>query len=435
MAEDIQFEMIDVDLDVQEILLTASQHDLAKLRQLIRANNVGAENPVNVKDPETGYTPLHAAIAACERDEGDESAQAAANRVNNNSNDDNAAKKEEEENPLAAARDTVKFLLQEGAIWNDLDNKNETPGCLARRLGLTELYELMVDAGVRAEMLLNYMEGYEKLEDDEGDDVEVIDADEVEKEETKETSDGPSTQEASTTTSEDTAAAAAAAAAAEPDVSNSRYLQSNLTFQNDRLLDDDQNGVMMAWETDIMAKTARKLLPREGLRVLNIGHGMGIVDGFFQDQNPTAHHIVEAHAEVVAEMKRKGWHEKPGVVIHEGRWQDILPTLVEQGIMFDAIYYDTFAESYAAFREFMSEQVIGLLEPTGLWGFFNGMGADRQISYDVYQKVMEMDVFEAGFDIEWEDIAVPQLEGEWSGVRRRYWVVDNYRLPVCKYMD
>jgi protein arginine N-methyltransferase 2 len=289
----------------------------------------------------------------------------------------------------------------------------------------------MVDAGVRAEMLLNYMDGYEKLEDDEDEDdeVEVIDRDEEEKEETKETSDERATQEASTSATEDSAAAA------NPDVSNSRYLQSNLTFQNDRLLDDDKNGVMMAWETDIMAKTARKLLPQEGLRVLNIGHGMGIVDGFFQDQKPTAHHIVEAHAEVVAEMKRKGWHEKSGVVIHEGRWQDILPSLVEQGIMFDAIYYDTFAESYAAFREFLAEQVIGLLEPTGLWGFFNGMGADRQISYDVYQKVVEMDVFEAGFDIEWEDIAVPHLEDEWSGVRRRYWVVDNYRLPVCKYMD
>lgn len=423
MAEDIQFEMIDVDLDVQEILLTASQHDLTKLRQLTRSNNVGAENPVNVKDPETGYTPLHAAIAACERDEDDEQASAP-NGVNGSGGE---KEEEEEKNPLAAARDTVKFLLQEGAIWNDLDNKNETPGCLARRLGLTELYELMVDAGVRAEMLLNYMEGYEMLEDDDEEEEEK----EGDQEETKETSDEPSTQEASTSATED----AAAAAATEPDVSNSRYLQSNLTFKNDRLLDNDQNGVMMAWETDIMAKTARKLLPQEGLRVLNIGHGMGIIDGFFQDQKPVAHHIVEAHAEVIAEMKQKGWHEKPGVVIHEGRWQDILPTLVAEGVMFDAIYYDTFAESYAAFREFLSEQVIGLLEPSGLWGFFNGMGADRQISYDVYQKVVEMDVFEAGFDIEWEDIAVPKLDGEWSGVRRPYWVVDNYRLPVCKYMD
>jgi protein arginine N-methyltransferase 2 len=46
-----------------------------------------------------------------------------------------------------------------------------------------------------------------------------------------------------------------------------------------------------------------------------------------------------------------------------------------------------------------------------------------------------MDLFEAGFDVEWEDIPVPKLEGEWEGVRRAYWVVDNYRLPLCRFMD
>ncbi|KAJ9242833.1 hypothetical protein DTO271D3_565 [Paecilomyces variotii] len=406
---------INVDIDVQEILLAASQHDVRKLRTLIRSNKV--PDPVNVKDPETGYSPLHAAIAACEPDE-----QPTNGEPNGVQADD--AGDEEQQKTLEEGRDTVKFLLQEGAIWNDLDLKNETPGCLARRLGLTDLYELMVDAGVRAELLLNRLEGYERLSDNgegnQGDDTaEVLD-----------TTAAPTAPAASEETSQE-----AGDSTSDPDVTSSRYLQSNLTFRNDRLLDEDQNGVMMAWESDIMAKSAKKLLPTPGLRVLNIGHGMGIVDGFFQEQSPAAHHIVEAHPEVVAEMKRKGWHEKPGVQIHQGRWQDILPTLVEQGETFDAIYYDTFAESYADFRDFMSEQVIGLLEPTGQFGFFNGMGADRQISYDVYQKVVEMDLFEAGFDVDWEEIQVPKLEGEWSGVRRPYWVVDNYRLPTCRYMD
>ncbi|OKL55616.1 Protein arginine N-methyltransferase 2 [Talaromyces atroroseus] len=415
---------IDVDLDVQEVLLAASQHNIPKLRQLIRSNNSGAENPANVKDTETGYSPLHAAIAACEPDQ-DEAEQA--NGVVNGHRDGDEGQSEE----LMSGRETVKFLLQEGAIWNDLDNNDETPGCMARRLGLTELYDLMVDAGVRAELLLNRLEGYEILGDDDEEEVDVEDDANIVAEQQGDLATGEETHESTiptttTTTQEQDP---------EPNVSNVRYLHSNLTFQDDRLLDDDQNGVMMAWETEIMSKTARKLLPSQGLRVLNIGHGMGIVDGFFQEQSPSVHHIVEAHAEVVATMKQKGWHEKPGVVIHEGRWQDILPKLVEQGEMFDAIYYDTFAESYADFREFLSEQVIGLLDTDGLWSFFNGMGADRQISYDVYQKVVEMDVFEAGFDVSWEDIPVPPLEGEWSGVRRRYWVVDNYRLPICKYMD
>lgn len=410
----IHYTEIDVDLDVQEILLAASQHDMPKLRRLVRTQSA-LPDAANVKDPETGYSPLHAAIAACEPETDDQ-----ANAVNGASNGHPEPGKALDAEVLKSGVDTVKLLLQEGAIWNDLDKIDETPGCLARRIGAMELYEMMVDAGVRAEMVLNRLDGYEELSDGEDEDNEGVET-------APELVDAAAEQTTTTATTTD--------APTNPDVTNTRYLDSNLHIQTDRILDSDQNGVMMQWESEIMRKSAQKLLPGAGLKVLNIGHGMGIVDGFFQDQHPAAHHIIEAHADVVAEMKRRGWDSKPGVVIHEGRWQDILPGLVGNGETFDAIYYDTFAESYADFRDFFSEQVIGLLEQDGKWGFFNGMGADRQISYDVYQKVAEMDLFEAGFDVEWEDVPVPKLDGEWEGVRRAYWVVDNYRLPLCRFMD
>lgn len=416
-TDPIHLTEIDVDLDVQEILLAASQHDIDKLRRLCRTQS-SVPDAANVKDLETGYTPLHAAIAACEPDEDERT------------NGDSASAHKEQ---LATGAATVKFLLQEGAIWNDLDNKNETPGCLARRIGALELYELLVDAGVRAEMLLNRLDEYEVLsdgdEDEDENETETADVEHTGANAEDETA--PELVEVSTEQHTEQSEAPVA----NPDVSNRGYLSSTLTINNDRILDSDQNGVMMRWESEIMLKSAKALLPRPGLKVLNIGHGMGIVDGFFQDQSPAEHHIIETHPSVLADMKAKGWHTKPGVTIHEGRWQDVLPGLVGEGVTFDAIYYDTFAESYADFREFFSEQVIGLLEQDGKWGFFNGMGADRQIAYDVYQKVAEMDLFEAGFDVEWEDILVPKLEGEWVGVRRAYWVVDNYRLPLCRFMD
>lgn len=416
---EISFTQLDVDLDVQEILLAASQHDLPKLRRLVRTQSA-LPDAANVKDPETGYSPLHAAIAACEPETEDQT-----NGVNGATA--NGDSKSIDPELLKSAVDTVKLLLSEGAIWNDLDKNDETPGCLARRIGAMELYEMIVDAGVRAEMLLNRLDGYEALsdgdEEDEENDGEKADG---EPETAPELVDASTEQEQPSTSAD---------APANPAVTNRGYLDSSLTIQGDRILDSDQNGVMMQWESEIMRKSAQKLLPREGLKVLNIGHGMGIIDGFLQEHSPASHHIIEAHADVVAEMKRRGWDSKPGVVIHEGRWQDILPGLVGNGETFDAIYYDTFAESYADFREFFSEQVIGLLEQDGKWGFFNGMGADRQISYDVYQKVAEMDLFEAGFDVEWVDIPVPKLDGEWEGVRRAYWVVDNYRLPLCRFMD
>lgn len=164
---------INVDLDIQEVLLAASQHDTSKLRRLIRDNEqVG--NPANVKDPETGYTPLHAAIAACEPDDNDEEAKAngESNGVDTNGEGAQKGRSSAQEKLVESGLETVRALLEEGAIWNDLDLNDETPGCLARRLGLRELYEVIVDAGVRAELLLNRLDGYEALSEDEEDEGE-----------------------------------------------------------------------------------------------------------------------------------------------------------------------------------------------------------------------------------------------------------------------
>jgi hypothetical protein len=145
--------------------------------------------------------------------------------------------------------------------------------------------------------------------------------------------------------------------------------------------------VMMDWETQIMQRHAETLIPKSGLRTMNVGHGMGIVDTAILTHDPSEHHIVEAHPQVHQRLREQGWYDKPNVHIHEGRWQDVLPKLVEQGVVLDAIYYDTFAEDYAALKEFFAEYVVQLLAPDGKFGWYNGLGADRQICYDVYTKV------------------------------------------------
>lgn len=396
------------DLQAQLILLAASHHDIEALRTLLR------EGSASVQDPETGFTPLHAAIAACEDGE------ATSNGTGDGQTNDTVEKTETNgaaKSGVEAAAKTMKLLLQKGAIWNDLDQKNETPGCLALRLGLKELYEIMVDAGVRAEMLLNRLDEYERLaeeEEDEGEgDGEAVAFDEG--------ADG--VQEAQAT-------------AQEPDLNNAEFLQSSLRFQDGRILDVANNGVMMAWETDLMRRTADRLAPRMGLRILNIGHGMGIIDTLFQETYPSAHHIIEAHPAVITRMKKDGWDQKENVTIHEGRWQDVVPKLLEPegGLLYDAIYFDTFAEDYKALRTFFSEWVVGLLDDGGRWGFFNGMGADRQICYDVYGKLAEMDLFEAGFNTDWETLEVEKLsDEEWQGVKRPYWTLKEYRLPICTF--
>ena len=350
----------DPDIQDQLLLLAASHHNIDSLRTLLRTGNA------SVQDAETGFTPLHAAIAACEP-----SPQHAANGESHGDNVNGAADGDHNNgagSDVEAAAKTVKLLLQNGAIWNDVDGKNETPGCLALRLGLKQLYEIMVDAGVRAEMLLNRLDEYERLAGDEDEEDEDQGSDkEREDGETDTLSNGQ--QRDLVNDGEDT-----------PGINNEDYLQSSLHFQDGRILDSAGNGVMMAWERDIMKRSADLLAPRSGLRILNIGHGMGIIDTFFQGKNPSSHHIIEAHTGVLERMKKDGWYDKQGVTIHEGRWQDVVPSIIEQGILFDAIYFDTFAEDYKALRDFFSDCVLGLLDDGGKFGFFNGLGAGEHLS-------------------------------------------------------
>lgn len=395
---------------INQIIKAASDHDIPTLQRCVDEFSFEGCKAVDVQEPERGYTPLHAAIASCKVSEGEAT----------------DAKTDDEQE--TKAYEMVKVLFENGAIWNQLDRNDETPGCIAYRLGLGSLYQLMVDAGVRAEVLLNRLDEYEELEDvDELDDEANPDAGD----------EGDAPQLVDMSKSEETTTVEDPPAVVVDDVQSSAYLSSTLSLDDSKLLDEAQNGVMMAWESDIMAKSADALLPESNLKILNIGFGMGIVDSYIQSHanKPAEHHIVEAHPDVLKDMRAKGWFDKPGVTIHSGKWQDILPALVGEGLVFDAIYYDTFAESYHDFKEFFSEHVIGLLDQNGRWSYFNGMGADRQISYDVYQKIVEIDLLDAGFDVEWTEIDLPDLGKEWKGVKRKYWDVASYRLPVCRFLD
>lgn len=461
-------ETADSYLETQSILLAASNHDLKTLRTLLRTGSA------SVQDPETKSTPLHAAIAACEglRDSVSRNAYPGETRDTDRNADqvpsdmksdvkaresaevgEGKAQSEEKfgggpegrgDKEIAAAAQTIRLLLEYGAIWNDVDVSDETPGCLARRLGLKELYEIMVNAGVRAEMLLNRLDEYEMLRDAEVEDGE--DVDEAENEDgDKAQADAATDLLALQTLNGGNGVSPDGGSVVDPlshssyefKPTNTAYLETPLTIDPDRILDSAKNGVMMAWETPIMQRTAELLAPESGLRILNIGHGMGIIDKFFQETSPTAQHIIEAHPSILALMQEGGWHEKPGVTIHAQKWQEVVPTLMTQGVIFDAIYFDTFAEDYKALRDFFSDYVLGLLDDNGRWGFFNGLGADRQVCYDVYGKVVEMDLFEAGYDTEWETVQVPDMEEmeEWQGVRRRYWALNEYRLPICKFLS
>lgn len=255
------------------LLLASADHNTSVLTSLLKTSSP------NVQDPDSKRTPLHVAIAGCNKDDPPEK--------------------------LRAAEDTLKLLLQNGAIWNDLDGDGETPGCIAYRLGLKGLYEVMVEAGIRAELVLARLGGWEEIDDDE-DDGEG-DEEWVEKE-------------------GNGIGAAVEVVAEEKDVNSENYLKSELKYHEDKLLDSDNNGVMMEWERNIMERSVEALLPGEksGRSIMNIGFGMGIFDTLVQEKKNVARHIiVEPHKDVLKKMKEEGWDKKPGVEILEGRWQDV----------------------------------------------------------------------------------------------------------------
>ncbi|KAI0404845.1 arginine N-methyltransferase 2 [Xylaria palmicola] len=411
---------------ISEILRHAWQHDLASLKPLLFV-----PGRASVQEPTTGETPLHAAIRSCgARTPG----QGAA------------------EPDIEAAVAVVQELFLSGAIWNDVDSNNETPGCVAARLGRGELYELCVGAGMRAELLFGLLDGYEALESDAEDEEEAAAEDEND-EPAAAVEEGRVDAPEDVILESDPDRAFAPPQADDGTVTSAAYLRASLTYTDGKLVDDERNGVMMAWETSIMRASVDALLPGlpAGKRVLNIGFGMGIIDAMFRETRPSRHHVIEAHPEVLKHVESspdctfgKDWEasgpSEGAYRIHAGKWQEVVPRLLEEGELYDAIYFDTFGEDYSQLRMFFTEYVLALLDEGGIFGFFNGLGADRKVCYDVYTKVAEMHLADAGLDVEWKalDVDMKDLEeegkGEWQGVKRRYWTLDKYRLPIITLM-
>ncbi|KAF8210331.1 S-adenosyl-L-methionine-dependent methyltransferase [Mycena galopus ATCC 62051] len=303
-------------------------------------------------------------------------------------------------------REVVKLLIEGGAVWNAADYLHNTAGDIALSFNNEEIYTIIRDAGIRAELVLALLSSHD-------------------------TTDSASAMILRPT--DDTAAA-----------STDAFLSSKLRFivddhgQDICMLDNgdgDEIGVMMGWEKNIMQETvARLTADREStsLKVLNVGFGLGIIDTLFQSLSPALHVIIEAHPDVLKHMKELGWYEKPGVRILEGKWQDFINTdkigaLVPEG-GFDIVYTDSFSEDYPALRRFFGYLPL-LLGPRSRFSFFNGLGATNATIYDVYTRVSEVHLADVGFNVMWSDVDVSDQGDRW-GNSRRYFTCPIYRLPL-----
>lgn len=231
----------------------------------------------------------------------------------------------------------------------------------------------------------------------------------------------------------------------EASASNRAFLATPLVFERDergqwRCLDKDRNMVMAEWEDEIMHASARALCEGQepGFSVLNVGFGLGIIDEAIQRYRPGRHVIIEPHPDALRFLREQGWDRRPGVEIFEGTWEEFLqPENDPEGEIamklgvFDAIYFDTYSQDYQDLRAFFECLPNVLSGPDARFSFFHGLAATNRFLYEVYTRVSELDLREIGLVTAWETLYPRVAEDTWNGVKRKYWTLAQYYLPIA----
>lgn len=119
---------------------------------------------------------------------------------------------------------------------------------------------------------------------------------------------------------------------------NNQHQQPSMALDDDAAVLPDAAAVAVSNDDD---NNTNNDITYERRSVLNIGYGLGIIDNALQQYNPLQHIIIEAHPDVYQRMIDDGWDNKSNVRICYGKWQDVIPHLISEGIKIDSIFYDT----------------------------------------------------------------------------------------------
>jgi protein arginine N-methyltransferase 2 len=128
--------------------------------------------------------------------------------------------------------------------------------------------------------------------------------------------------------------------------------------------------------------------------------------------------------------------KQPEIRVLSGKWQDAVHQLYNDGIQFNAIFFDTFGETYEAMREW-HDHVVNLLNPhDGIYSFFNGLGGTNPFFNDVYCRIVEVEMNDLGMQVEWHTVPVDveSIKKQQSSLKRPYFTLGQYRLPQCRFI-
>lgn len=129
-------------------------------------------------------------------------------------------------------------------------------------------------------------------------------------------------------------------------------------------------------------------------------------------------------------MVEDGWTKRDGVRVLFGRWQEVVEQLDE----YDAIFFDTFGEHYSDLAEFHAI-LPRILRQDGVYSFFNGLAATNSFFHDVYCRLAQLELESIGFEVSYDAINIdPSQEGAWKNIKRKYWTLTTYNLPLCRFV-
>ena len=140
-----------------------------------------------------------------------------------------------------------------------------------------------------------------------------------------------------------------------------------LTFEDTKIIDENEFEIMMSWESPIMEKSAEYVCQSKG-DILEIGFGMGISANYIQSHSISSHTIIEPHPQMV--QKAVEWSNgKSNITIISQSWADVTGSLGT----YDGIFYDT---SFDDRHNLFSSSLSGLTKSGTKLSVFNSVSSE-----------------------------------------------------------
>lgn len=163
----------------------------------------------------------------------------------------------------------------------------------------------------------------------------------------------------------------------------------------------------MSEHEDLIMRRSAEIICQKGGDILNVGFGMGIIDGYIRQLNPTSHTIIEAHPGVVQHAFELGFDKT--AAMHQADWRQVVEDWIQRDIKFDGIYFDTIILDWHV-NEWLDFSKIAhqLVKPGGIYAYFNHNAAALEPN-------LEQIICDTGFTPQYEMISLSDIKQNIKG--------------------